>query len=286
MHEYSRDSYKVQVAGHELFGHGSGKQFFKDKDGKCPEFTDPLNGEKFTSCYNQGETYNERFGEISTSYEECRADLSGLYLGYYPEMYKIFNWDEKNSSDLQWLSMMISTRKGILGIPSSYSVEQKKWKQAHTQGAFVISQFLIKNQKSKIIDVQMNGTDDFYISVDKKNLMKEGHELIGKLLHAMQVYKSSGAVDRAKKLYAEYSKVPDEYLKMKKIMLSRRRPIGLRLFSNILKKSDLAKETSIDPDQSVPELINYPETFEGIIYSFADRVPFSTKLYTEMLQEW
>ena len=48
----------------------------------------------------------------------------------------------------------------------------------------------------------MRGSDDFYIAVDKDKVMTEGHELVGKLLHAMQVYKSSGAIDRAKKLYA------------------------------------------------------------------------------------
>lgn len=30
MHEFSRDAYKVMVAGHELFGHGSGKLIYRD----------------------------------------------------------------------------------------------------------------------------------------------------------------------------------------------------------------------------------------------------------------
>ena len=79
--------------------------------------------------------------------------------------------------------------------------------------------------------------------------------------------------------------MPDEYLKLKKIMMSRRKPIGLRLFSNILKKSDISKE-NVEEDNSVPELVTYPETFQGLIYSFADRMPFSTKLYNNMIQEW
>jgi hypothetical protein len=42
--------------------------------------TDPVNGVKFTSCYDVGENYSMKFGEFKSSFEECRADLSGLYL--------------------------------------------------------------------------------------------------------------------------------------------------------------------------------------------------------------
>jgi dipeptidyl-peptidase-3 len=57
LHENSKKAYKVQVAGHELFGHGSGKLVYKE-NGKCPQtFTDPVTKEKYSSCYNKGETY-------------------------------------------------------------------------------------------------------------------------------------------------------------------------------------------------------------------------------------
>jgi len=50
--------------------------------------------------------------------------------------------------------MLQEARKGILGIPSSYNMELKKWKQAHTQGAFVITMFIMKNQKTKVIEIE------------------------------------------------------------------------------------------------------------------------------------
>ena len=89
-------AYQVQVAGHELFGHGSGKLIYKDeKTGKCPmKVEDPMNpGQFIESCYEKGETYSTKFGDISTSFEECRADLSGLYLQAYPEMHSLFQWN-------------------------------------------------------------------------------------------------------------------------------------------------------------------------------------------------
>jgi len=45
MHESSKDAYKVQVAGHELFGHGSGKMLYRDEAGNCPvTLPDPITG--------------------------------------------------------------------------------------------------------------------------------------------------------------------------------------------------------------------------------------------------
>ena len=131
IHEHSKAAYQVQVAGHELFGHGSGKEIYRDeKTGKCPiSLADPLKpSEKISSCYEKGESYGSKFGDFSSSYEECRADLSGLYLGLYPEMYKTFNWTVLNNTDQLWLSLLQEARKGILGMQSSFNEESQKWK--------------------------------------------------------------------------------------------------------------------------------------------------------------
>jgi dipeptidyl-peptidase-3 len=80
-----------------LFGHGSGKIIYRDETtGKCPlSIPDPLDtSQMISTCYEKGESYESKFGDISTSYEECRADLSGLYLSNFPEMYKIFGWTD------------------------------------------------------------------------------------------------------------------------------------------------------------------------------------------------
>jgi dipeptidyl-peptidase-3 len=80
------------VACHELLGHGVGKLIYKTDD-KIPEFEDPITGEKFQSCYLEGETWNSKFGAISTSYEECRADTCGFYLCTLPEVYTLFGFE-------------------------------------------------------------------------------------------------------------------------------------------------------------------------------------------------
>jgi dipeptidyl-peptidase-3 len=72
--------YEIHVACHELLGHGTGKLIYRTPDGKAYSFTDPCTGEQQESCYEEGETWSSRFGQISASYEECRADASGFFL--------------------------------------------------------------------------------------------------------------------------------------------------------------------------------------------------------------
>ena len=97
-------TYLVHVAVHELLGHGVGKHIY-EIDGKCPyQFTDPISGETFSSCYRLGETWNSKFGQISNSYEECRADTAGLYLSTLPEVYSIF--DITDSDELLYVNTL------------------------------------------------------------------------------------------------------------------------------------------------------------------------------------
>jgi len=67
----------------------------------------------------------------------------------------------------------------------------------------------MKNQKGKIVDIQMNGDDDFQINLDMELLYTEGRELIRDLLVVLQTFKSSGCLERGNKFYAEYSEVSE-----------------------------------------------------------------------------
>lgn len=84
--------YQVHVACHELLGHGVGKLIYRGADGSAPTFTDPITGEEFSSCYEKDDVWNTKFGAISTSYEECRADTCGFYLCTLPEVYTLFGF--------------------------------------------------------------------------------------------------------------------------------------------------------------------------------------------------
>jgi dipeptidyl-peptidase-3 len=113
--EYTIKSYECHVACHELLGHGVGKLIYRNADGTAPTFTDPVTGEQYQSCYEEGETWNGKFGAFSTSYEECRADTCGFYLCQLPDVYTLFGWEESQVDILLWTSVMGQLRKAFLG---------------------------------------------------------------------------------------------------------------------------------------------------------------------------
>lgn len=167
LREYSQKAYLCHVGCHELLGHGVGKTIFRNEDGSSHKFIDPLTEEEFESCYEKDDTWSTRFGAISSSYEECRADACGLYLSILPEVYSLFDFKDEEVSKLLWTSSMNHFRKGILGL-TLYNPESKKWGQAHTQGAFVFAMWVYKNQKSKVVDFELlDNNTDFRINLSE-----------------------------------------------------------------------------------------------------------------------
>jgi dipeptidyl-peptidase-3 len=217
--EWTMRCYEIHVACHELLGHGVGKTLYRNADGSAHKFTDPVTGEEYESCYEEGDTWNGRFGAFSTSYEECRADTCGFYLAPLPDVYSLFGFKEDEIPTMLWVNVMNQFRKGVLGL-QLFNAEKKKWGQAHTQGAYVFTQYLYQNQKSDIVKFELTDQGDgFLIHLNKENLMGEGRELIRKFLNILQVYKSSGAVERAKVFYDKYSEVNDFFLQVRDLVV-------------------------------------------------------------------
>lgn len=87
MCKYSKESLTLIVALHELLGHGTGKLLVKDvKTGELnfpADLKNPYTGEEITTYYLSTETWSQKFGKLSSGYEECRADSVALYLMQY-----------------------------------------------------------------------------------------------------------------------------------------------------------------------------------------------------------
>jgi len=273
--EQTLRSYEVHVACHELLGHGVGKLHYRDANGGCKTYTDPITKETFESCYEEGDTWTSRFGVISTSFEECRADTCGFYLCTFPQVYTLFGFKDDEVDRLLWVNVMNQMRKGILGL-TLFNAETKKWGQAHTQGAFVLAMWLYKNQKSDILKFEIIGdNEDFRIHLNQENLVKEGKELIKEMLVVLQVYKSSGAADRARAWYAEHSAVSDFFLTIREIVITNKKARRLEVNNNLVKYN----ESCIEP-------VCYPENFEGVILSYTERHPFNKALYKQVSSCW
>jgi len=77
MIKYKNQAFNVQVAIHELLGHGSGKLLVEDKDCNLnfdPSLINPLTGEKISSWYKGNQSYEQVFGKLHSTMEECRAE--------------------------------------------------------------------------------------------------------------------------------------------------------------------------------------------------------------------
>lgn len=110
LYEKSQSVYIMHVACHELMGHGAGKMFYWNKDGSFnfdkSSVKNLLTGEPVTSWYEEGETWNGKFGDFSTSIEECWADICGFWLQSFPEVYEIFGFKAEDAEQNLYVQVM------------------------------------------------------------------------------------------------------------------------------------------------------------------------------------
>ncbi|OAE31762.1 hypothetical protein AXG93_4874s1270 [Marchantia polymorpha subsp. ruderalis] len=126
----------IHLACHELLGHGSGKLFTKSKEGEYNfphgKIRHPFTGEPVINCYGPGDTWNSVFENISSAFEECRAECVGLFFSTLPEALETFGHTGQYAEDLMYLNWLIMVRAGFLAI-EFYSEDKGHWRQAHMQ---------------------------------------------------------------------------------------------------------------------------------------------------------
>lgn len=78
-------AYYIWVVLHEILGHGTGRFLMETSPGifnfdPSQPPLDPLTGKPIKTWYKPGQTWNGVFGDLSTTVDECRAELVGAYL--------------------------------------------------------------------------------------------------------------------------------------------------------------------------------------------------------------
>ncbi|KAF8350715.1 aflatoxin-detoxifizyme [Amanita rubescens] len=245
-------SFELQVANHELLGHGSGKLFEEDQNGKKnfnPEkVINPLTGKPITSWYKPGQTPGSVLGEVSSSMEECRAETVALYLVGNSDILEIFNYVKKQDvEDIQYVTFLLMARAGLRAL-EFYDPKTGKHGQAHMQARLGITQHLIKSGIARLEEVRdANGKlENLYIRVDRELVLTKGREVAGKLLVELQVRKSTADGPGAREYYTQLDQ-------------AHQRPRKIFIQPNTFIVNDEVK------------LKEYDLTCAGVIESFIDR---------------
>ncbi|KAJ7063296.1 aflatoxin-detoxifizyme [Mycena amicta] len=266
--EWDSRAFELQVANHELLGHGSGKLFQEYADGKknfSPEnVINPLTGKSVTSWYRPGQSPGTVLGEVSSSMEECRAESVALYLASNLEILKIFKYTEKKDiEEIQVVSFLLMARAGVRAL-EYYDPATKKHGQAHMQARLGIMQHLLRSGLVKLEEVrgQDGALENLFVRVDRERVLAEGKQVMASLLIELQVRKSTADGTGARQYYTDLTTPMD-------VFTSEVRDLVLE--KKLARKIFVQPNLFIDSNHDIVTLKEYPLTPAGVIESFIER---------------
>ncbi|KIJ60992.1 hypothetical protein HYDPIDRAFT_116493 [Hydnomerulius pinastri MD-312] len=262
--DWDSRAFELQVANHELLGHGSGKLFQENADGTRnfdPEkIINPLTGEHIKSWYKPGQTPDSVLGEVSSSMEECRAETVALFLANNPTILKIMGYaDKKECDDIVYVSFLLMARMGLRAL-EFYDPATKKHGQAHMQARMGITSFMVKEGLVRLEEIRgADGTlENVYVRLDREKVLKDGKDIMGKLLLELQVRKSTADGAGAREFYAKLTTpLPGWDGEIRNIVLKKKLPRKMMLQPNtfVVNGEVELKEYSLTPAGMIESLI-------------------------------
>ena len=278
MKKYKASSFKVQVALHELLGHGSGKLFRIKEDGTLnfdqKTVVNPLTGEPIKKWYEPGETFDSKFKSMGSSYEECRAESVALHLCFNREVMRILgHTDEEEIENLIYVGWLMMIYAGAGRATEMWNPTTKQWGQAHSQARFAIMKVLLEagvftieeSEPGKMLKIRM----------EREKIHTVGRKAISDFLLKLQVYKSTADYEAANVLYEHYSTVDGDFANWRDIVLLNKQPRLVMVQAN----------TEIVEDKV--QLKTYDSTCDGFIESWRTRFnEDSSQLQTVMVNAW
>lgn len=273
MDELRVHSFEVQVGLHELLGHGSGKLFKEEADGKFnfdKNVINPLRGTPVKTWYRSSESYDTVFTSLGSAFEECRAEAVGLFLCLEPHILSVFGLEGTAGNDIiyvNWLSMAWA------GLQSLEMWDPKRgWLQAHSQARFALLNVLLQASVAKL---EQPTPTDLLVTLDRNIIFGVGRQVVGNFLMKLQVIKATADIDAATKLFDKYTAVTGHWLEYRQIVLAGKKPRRMFTQPNVVLLGD---------GQQV-QLVSYEATPEGLLNSWIERFPLETEnVYQDVLR--
>lgn len=221
--KYFTEADNLATAAHELYGHGSGRLLHKNDVSNGNKVRDLLNPEKFvTTYYEEGQTAEQTFGSIFSSFEECRAETSALYLTFFDEVLDIFEINkDKDHRRLLIISAVLTMLHAGLKTLNCYSEEAHQWRQSHAAARFAILKACLNwgNGSVSILKTEQG----FRLILDK-NKLENVKDALKKLLIHLNYYKSTNKAEEGIKFFNDLISMNDMFLEARKWTVEKQKP--------------------------------------------------------------
>ncbi|KAH1915288.1 hypothetical protein KXW47_003314 [Aspergillus fumigatus] len=261
--EHRFTAYYIWVVLHEILGHGTSKLLQEDSQGhfnfdrEHPPLN-PLTGKPIDSWYGPGETWTGVFTDLSTTVDECRAELAGAYLIDVAEILQLFGCTVDSKIKPADVVYNLFQQLGVDGLRAleNYNPSTKKWGQAHSRASSrhisrPLQHFfynIFHDKESQNLTIRVN-----------RFLLQEGKASLGRMLLRLHIYRCTADMRSCREFYEDLTTVHEEALGWKEVVLMKKDPPLAFCHAN----------TFLQGDRVI--LREYEPTVRGLIQSWAER---------------
>ncbi|KAF4276167.1 hypothetical protein KXV45_003743 [Aspergillus fumigatus] len=255
--EHRFTAYYIWVVLHEILGHGTSKLLQEDSQGhfnfdrEHPPLN-PLTGKPIDSWYGPGETWTGVFTDLSTTVDECRAELAGAYLIDVAEILQLFGCTVDSKIKPADVVYNLFQQLGVDGLRAleNYNPSTKKWGQAHSRQRPLQHFFynIFHDKESQNLTIRVN-----------RFLLQEGKASLGRMLLRLHIYRCTADMRSCREFYEDLTTVHEEALGWKEVVLMKKDPPLAFCHAN----------TFLQGDRVI--LREYEPTVRGLIQSWAER---------------
>ncbi|KAH2462497.1 hypothetical protein KXW12_004641 [Aspergillus fumigatus] len=244
--EHRFTAYYIWVVLHEILGHGTSKLLQEDSQGhfnfdrEHPPLN-PLTGKPIDSWYGPGETWTGVFTDLSTTVDECRAELAGAYLIDVAEILQLFGCTVDSKIKPADVVYNLFQQLGVDGLRAleNYNPSTKKWGQAHSRAS---------SRHISNLTIRVN-----------RFLLQEGKASLGRMLLRLHIYRCTADMRSCREFYEDLTTVHEEALGWREVVLMKKDPPLAFCHAN----------TFLQGDRVI--LREYEPTVRGLIQSWAER---------------